>query len=107
MRDGDDGDLPAAALAHPGPPRSLAGRQDVAARSLEGRGCGRQRAAAAQGARTPSGRKGALRIVRGQGASVVVIGGGLAGITAALDCADAGAKVVLVEVRPRLGGAAY
>ncbi len=38
---------------------------------------------------------------------VVVIGGGLAGITAALDCADAGAKVTLVEVRRRLGGAAY
>lgn len=38
---------------------------------------------------------------------VVVIGGGLAGITAALDCADAGARVTLVEVRPRLGGAAY
>ncbi len=39
--------------------------------------------------------------------SVVVIGGGLAGIAAALDCADAGASVTLVEVRRRLGGAAY
>ncbi len=39
--------------------------------------------------------------------SVLVIGGGLAGITAALDCADAGADVPLVEVRRRLGGAAY
>jgi squalene-associated FAD-dependent desaturase len=38
---------------------------------------------------------------------VAVVGGGLAGITAALDCAGAGAKVTLVEVRPRLGGAAY
>jgi len=38
---------------------------------------------------------------------VTVIGGGLAGITAALDCADAGAQVTLLEVRPRLGGAAY
>jgi squalene-associated FAD-dependent desaturase len=38
---------------------------------------------------------------------VLVIGGGLAGITAALDCADAGASVTLVEVRRRLGGAAY
>lgn len=38
---------------------------------------------------------------------VVVIGGGLAGITAALDCAEQGAEVTLVEVRPRLGGAAY
>ncbi|HST33023.1 MAG TPA: hydroxysqualene dehydroxylase HpnE [Solirubrobacteraceae bacterium] len=41
------------------------------------------------------------------GQRVVVIGGGLAGITAALDCADAGARVTLVEVRRRLGGAAY
>jgi len=41
------------------------------------------------------------------GRSVVVIGGGLAGITAALDCAEAGARVTLVEVRRRLGGAAY
>ncbi|HTA12149.1 MAG TPA: hydroxysqualene dehydroxylase HpnE [Solirubrobacteraceae bacterium] len=38
---------------------------------------------------------------------VAVIGGGLAGITAALDCAAAGAQVTLVEVRRRLGGAAY
>jgi squalene-associated FAD-dependent desaturase len=40
-------------------------------------------------------------------ARVAVIGGGLAGIAAALDCAQAGARVTLVEVRPRLGGAAY
>lgn len=38
---------------------------------------------------------------------VIVLGGGLAGIVAALDCADAGARVRLLEVRPRLGGAAY
>jgi phytoene dehydrogenase-like protein len=38
---------------------------------------------------------------------VLVIGGGLAGISAALDCAEAGADVTLVEVRRRLGGAAY
>jgi squalene-associated FAD-dependent desaturase len=36
-----------------------------------------------------------------------VVGGGLAGITAALDLADGGAEVTLIEVRPRLGGAAY
>ena len=39
--------------------------------------------------------------------NVVVVGGGVAGIVAALDCAAAGASVTLVEVRPRLGGAAY
>jgi len=38
---------------------------------------------------------------------VVVVGGGLAGIAAALDLAAGGAEVTLVEVRPRLGGAAY
>ncbi len=41
------------------------------------------------------------------GPHVAVIGGGLAGIAAALDCADAGARVTLLEVRPRLGGAVY
>lgn len=35
---------------------------------------------------------------------VVVIGGGLAGISAALACADAGARVTLLEKRVRLGG---
>jgi squalene-associated FAD-dependent desaturase len=39
--------------------------------------------------------------------TVVIIGGGLAGITAALDCAGAGAEVTLLEARGRLGGAAY
>jgi hydroxysqualene dehydroxylase len=41
------------------------------------------------------------------GSRVIVLGGGLAGITTALDCADAGAQVTLLEVRPRLGGAVY
>ncbi|HEX3433633.1 MAG TPA: hydroxysqualene dehydroxylase HpnE [Solirubrobacteraceae bacterium] len=41
------------------------------------------------------------------GRRVLVIGGGLAGIATALDCAAAGASVTLVEVRRRLGGAAY
>jgi squalene-associated FAD-dependent desaturase len=35
----------------------------------------------------------------------VVIGGGLAGLTAALDLADAGHDVTLLEARPTLGGA--
>ncbi|ANW17226.1 hydroxysqualene dehydroxylase HpnE [Streptomyces clavuligerus] len=37
----------------------------------------------------------------------VVIGGGLAGTTAALRLADAGSEVTLVESRPRLGGLAF
>ncbi|HEV2933311.1 MAG TPA: FAD-dependent oxidoreductase, partial [Streptosporangiaceae bacterium] len=36
---------------------------------------------------------------------VAVIGGGLAGITAAIAIAEAGAAVTLLEARPRLGGA--
>ena len=38
---------------------------------------------------------------------VAVLGGGLSGIAAALDCAAAGMRVTLLEVRRRLGGAAY
>jgi protoporphyrinogen oxidase len=38
--------------------------------------------------------------------NVVVVGGGLAGITAAIALKDAGLDVTLTEARPRLGGAA-
>ncbi|MGH2877119.1 MAG: hydroxysqualene dehydroxylase, partial [Solirubrobacteraceae bacterium] len=38
---------------------------------------------------------------------IAVVGGGLAGIATALDCARAGAEVTLLESRPRLGGAAF
>jgi squalene-associated FAD-dependent desaturase len=37
----------------------------------------------------------------------VVVGGGLAGLAAALECADGGAEVTLLEARPRLGGATF
>ncbi|MFF3246680.1 hydroxysqualene dehydroxylase HpnE [Streptomyces sp. NPDC002870] len=37
----------------------------------------------------------------------VVVGGGLAGVTAALQLADAGVGVTLLEGRPRLGGLAF
>src|ERR1700689_2474292 len=37
--------------------------------------------------------------------TAVVIGGGLAGITAAIELRDAGVGVTLLEARPRLGGA--
>ncbi len=40
------------------------------------------------------------------GGHVVVVGGGLAGITAAIGLREAGLEVTLLEARPRLGGAA-
>ena len=39
--------------------------------------------------------------------TAVVVGGGLAGTTAALALADAGLRVTLTEARPRLGGLAF
>ncbi|MEU6477282.1 hydroxysqualene dehydroxylase HpnE [Streptomyces sp. NPDC047017] len=41
------------------------------------------------------------------GRHAVVVGGGLAGVTAALALADAGVRVTLLESRPRLGGLAF
>jgi len=42
-----------------------------------------------------------------KGARIAVVGGGLAGIAAALELADAGSTVTLYEARTRLGGATY
>ncbi len=39
--------------------------------------------------------------------SVAVVGGGLAGLAAAIECAQAGAAVTLYEARPRLGGETF
>ena len=36
-----------------------------------------------------------------------IVGGGLAGLSAAIACGDAGAQVTLFEARPRLGGATW
>ncbi|SED96735.1 squalene-associated FAD-dependent desaturase [Streptomyces sp. 2224.1] len=58
------------------------------------------------GARRP-GRRHDLPSGRPEGAAAVVIGGGLAGTTAALALADAGLRVTLVEGRPRLGGLVF
>jgi len=38
---------------------------------------------------------------------VVVVGGGLAGLSCAIACVDAGARVTMFEGRPRLGGATW
>ncbi|RII12236.1 15-cis-phytoene desaturase [Streptomyces sp. YIM 130001] len=55
----------------------------------------------------PPDRQGTESDGRPDGAAAVVVGGGLAGITAALALADAGLRVTLLEGRPRLGGLAF
>jgi squalene-associated FAD-dependent desaturase len=49
----------------------------------------------------------ALTSEAANGRRVIVVGGGLAGVTAALDAAAAGATVTLLESRGRLGGRVY
>ncbi|GAA3836812.1 hydroxysqualene dehydroxylase HpnE [Streptomyces phyllanthi] len=58
---------------------------------------------------SPAVKSGARRLPAGaaDGRTAVVVGGGLAGITAALSLADAGVRVTLLEGRPRLGGLAF
>jgi hydroxysqualene dehydroxylase len=41
------------------------------------------------------------------GPRIAVVGGGLAGLAAAIECADGGADVTLYEARKRLGGATF
>ncbi|PVE12651.1 phytoene dehydrogenase [Streptomyces scopuliridis RB72] len=48
-----------------------------------------------------------MTTAEGTSRHAVVVGAGLAGITAALQFADAGVRVTLVEGRPRLGGLAF
>src|SRR5947209_7655006 len=113
LRARDGGNLPPAARPHPAAPGAGGARARVAAGLGEGVGGGEEHAwARARSPSSPSPRPlGAEQSDRSKrvssGRRVVVIGGGLAGIAAALQCAGAGASVTLVEVRRRLGGAAY
>ncbi|MEU6929426.1 hydroxysqualene dehydroxylase HpnE [Streptomyces sp. 2RAF24] len=50
---------------------------------------------------------GAAALHGGSRPHAVVVGGGLAGVTSALQLADAGVRVTLLEGRPRLGGLAF
>ena len=111
----------AAAAAAARPAQRRLHRRDVrhlpaAARPDRGRPDRRLRPAAVAvraGRRRPSRparwrvRRDARRRSAGDRRDVVVVGGGLAGITAALRCADAGHRVTLLEARPRLGGLTY
>ena len=52
----------------------------------------------------PGGKRKRGREVAGVAREVLVIGGGITGVQAALDLADAGAKAILVEKMPSVGG---
>ncbi|MBM3677249.1 MAG: FAD-dependent oxidoreductase, partial [Actinobacteria bacterium] len=73
-------------------------------RAAPGRGAGASRLALPLGEEPD--RRPDLRRSRVVG-HVAVVGGGLAGIAAALDCADAGHRVTLLESRAWLGGATF
>ena len=95
LRGHDGGDLPAGAAPDRGGPGLRHSGPGLAAGHGEALG-GRPQPG---GGRAVSG-----AIPTSANGSVVVVGGGLAGITAALDAAEAGAAVTLVERRSRLGG---
>src|SRR5262249_53885294 len=86
LRRRDGRDLPEA----PRPDRAAAGAGAARATLAPGLGEGLGRRAGGGGA-----------------VKAAVVGGGLAGIAAALELADAGASVTLHEARPRLGGATF
>src|SRR5215510_7280250 len=88
---GDGGHLPAIARDHRGPAIRRLRRQVVAVGAAEARG-------------SDPGTLGAGRMTARR---VAVVGGGLAGVTAALRLADAGHSVTVFEARPRLGGLTY
>src|SRR5207247_5105788 len=87
-------------------------------RCTDGRGCARGRRAGCSRAawrgprerypeQTMAARGVAGAGVTMPGARIAVVGGGLAGLAAAIECADAGAEVTLYEARRRLGGATF
>ena len=82
-----------------------AGRREGAAALVR---APRAHASAPEGA--PVGAPQGASVANGRGSggrTALVIGGGLAGATAALALADAGVRVTLAEGRPRLGGLAF
>src|SRR5438046_2769305 len=101
VRHRDDGDLPASPGSHRGTPRAGAARAALAGAVGESLG-GRQEPDRGGNHRGQSGGEQVSAEPR-----VVIVGGGLAGMSAALACVDGGARVTLLEARPRLGGATF
>src|SRR5690606_25542736 len=95
LRRGDGGHLPAAAAPDRRRPRRRAGDAHVPAGLGEGRGV-----RAGDGGDRPMSAGDA-------GAHVAVVGGGLAGVTAALALQETGVRTTVYEARPRLGGATH